>query len=149
MIRTKNNPKYIPEKNIKKTKLYKSIFNIKIIIKRKDIETIEENIKKYGFSSRVASVRYARIPVLELKDENKAFKAIFEEAKRAIEKDGAEAIVLGCTGMSTLAKRLHKKLRVPVIDPAVASLKLAESYISMGLTTSLLAYETPLKKEII
>ena len=125
-----------------------SRFSVVTVLKS-TADTIKENIRKYGFSSRVASVRFARIPVLELKDEKKAFKAIFDEAKAAIDRDCAEAIALGCTGMSSLAGRLNRELGVPVIDPAVASLKLAEVYVSMGLATSNIAYEVPSEKEIL
>jgi len=123
-------------------------FSIVTVLKS-TADAIKENISKYGFSSRVASVRFARIPVLELRDERKAFTAILKEAKISIEKDGAEAIVLGCTGMSSLAKKLNQVLKVPVIDPAVASLKLAEVYVKMGLKTSNIAYKISLKKEIL
>ncbi len=125
-----------------------SRFSVVTVLKS-TADTIKENIRKYGFSSRVASVRFARIPVLELKDEKKAFKAIFDEAKAAIERDSAEAIALGCTGMSSLTGRLNRELGVPVIDPAVASLKLAEIYVSMGLASSNIAYEVPSEKEIL
>ena len=110
---------------------------------------IRENISKYGFESRVASVRCANVPVLELNDEEKAFRAILKESKTAIEEEGAEAIVLGCTGMSPLARRLQKELAVPVVDPAVASLKLAEIFVSMDITTSGTAYETQREKRIL
>jgi len=120
-----------------------------ITVLKSTADAIKENIKKYGFSSRVASVRYARVPVLELKDEHKSFQAILKESKIAIERDGAEAIALGCTGMSSLAKRLHDELRIPVIDPAVASLRLAELYVNMQLTSSELAFQTPTPKTII
>lgn len=111
-------------------------------------ETIRENIRKYGFESRVASVRYAHIPVLDLADEKKALDGILKEAKIAIENEGAEAIVLGCTGMSSLTQRLQRSLGVPVIDPAVAALKLAETYVGMGLSPSKVAYEAPSEKKL-
>ncbi len=123
-------------------------FSIVTVLKS-TADVIKENISKYGFSSRVASVRFARIPVLELLDERKAFTAILKEAKISIEKDGAEAIVLGCTGMLSLAKKLEQELGIPVIDPAVASLKLAEVYVSMGLTSSNISYEDSSEKEIL
>jgi len=119
-----------------------------ITVLKSTAKTIGENIGKYGFGSRVASVRHADIPVLDLKNERKAFTAILREAKRAIDEDGAEAIVLGCTGMSSLAIKLQKKLGIPVINAATASLKLAELYVSAGLIKSGIAYEKPSKKEI-
>jgi allantoin racemase len=120
-----------------------------VTVLKSTADAIKENIQKYGFSSRVASVRYAQIPVLELKDEQKSFQAILKESKIAIDLDGAEAIALGCTGMSSLAKRLHDELRIPVIDPAVASLKLAELYGNMQLASSERAFQTPTPKTVI
>lgn len=120
-----------------------------VTVMKSTADAIKENIRKYGFETRLASVRVANIPVLDLQNEKKAFDAILKEAKAAIDHEGAEAIVLGCTGMSSLAKRLQESLGVPVIDPAVASLKLAEVYLNMGLTTSQIAYEHPGGKEIL
>ena len=123
-------------------------FSIVTVLKS-TADAIKENVATYGFQSRVASVRYARIPVLDLKDEDKAFEAIARESRIALEKDGAEAIVLGCTGMSSLTPRLMRELSVPVIDPANSALKLAEIYVQMGLRTSKLAYESPSEKEVL
>jgi allantoin racemase len=119
-----------------------------VTVLKSTAQTIGENISKYGFVSRVASVRHANIPVLDLKNERKAFAAILKEAKGAIEEDGAEAIVLGCTGMSSLAKKLQDRIKVPVVDPAAASLRLAELYVREGLIKSRIAYGEPSKKAI-
>jgi allantoin racemase len=123
-------------------------FSIVTVLKSTANE-IRENIRKYGFESRVSSVRCADVPVLELNNEEKAYRAILKESKIAIEEEGAEVIALGCTGMSPLARRLQKELDVPVIDPAVAALKLAEIFVSMGITTSRLAYEAQKEKTIL
>lgn len=120
-----------------------------VTVLKSTADEIRENIHKYGFDTRVSSVRCADVPVLELNDEEKAFRAILTEAKKAIEIEGAEAIALGCTGMSPLARRLQKELDVPVIDPAVAALKLAEIFVSMGITSSRLAYEAQRDKTIL
>jgi len=120
-----------------------------ITVLKSTADEIKENISKYGFESRVSSVRCADVPVLELNDEEKAYIAILAESKKAITEEGAEAIVLGCTGMSPLAKRLQKELDMLVIDPAVAALKLAEIFVSMGITTSKVAYEAQRDKKIL
>jgi allantoin racemase len=123
-------------------------FSIVTVLKS-TADRIKENVAAYGFQGRVASVRYARVPVLDLKYEDKAFSAIAGEARKAVAEDGAEAIVLGCTGMSSLTERLVKKLGVPVVDPATASLKLAELYVSMKLRTSKVAYEAQPDKTVL
>lgn len=120
-----------------------------VTVLRSTADEIRENISRYGFGGRVASVRNANVPVLDLKNEEKAYNAILRESEIALREDGAEAIVLGCTGMSSLAKKLQESLQVPVIDPAIASMKLAEMYISMGLTTSSVAYEPARDKMVL
>ncbi len=115
------------------------LFSI-VTVMESTAEAIWDNLAKTGLACRVASVRVARIPVLELNDQDRAFVAISEQAEIALKRDGAQAIVLGCTGMSQLAGRLQDRLGVPVIDPAVAGLKLAEAYVQMGLTSSRIAY---------
>jgi len=120
-----------------------------VTVLKSTADAIKDNIRKYNFQGRVASVRYTRVPVLELHDEKKAYSAILREAKKAVEDDGAEAVALGCTGMSGYTKKLSEELGVPVIDPAVASLKLAEIYVNMGLTSSKIAFKNQSEKEIL
>lgn len=103
----------------------------------------ENNINKYCIQNRVASVRSTNIPVLDVQDETKSYNAILEESRKAINLDGAQAIVLGCTGMSLLVPRLQKDLGVPVIDPRRASIHMAISLVSMGLSNSKLAFMKP------
>ena len=103
-------------------------------------EAIKENLAQTGLAGRVASVRVAHIPVLELADQERAFTAILAQARSAIDNDGAQAIVLGCTGMSQVAERLQKELDLPVIDPAAAAIQLAQVYVRMGLTGSRATY---------
>jgi allantoin racemase len=60
-------------------------------------------------------------------------------------------LVLGCTGMMGVAKEMEKLLKrdgydVPVVNPVAASLKLAESLVSMKLKQSRLTYMPPPKK---
>lgn len=109
---------------------------------------IKDCIRSYGLESRVASVRFADIPVLELENLGLAKEAIYREARRAIDEDGADVIVLGCTGMSLVTKHLRKEVEVPVVDPAVAALTMAESLVKMGLSHSKVCYLSPPEKEV-
>jgi Asp/Glu/hydantoin racemase len=49
--------------------------------------------------------------------------------------------------MSSLARKLQDRLAVPVVDPAAASLRLAELYVKEGLIKSRIAYGAPSMKE--
>jgi len=110
---------------------------------------IGDRIRTYEFQGRVTSVRFANVPVLDLEHTDQAAEAILQEARKAIDEDGADVIVLGCTGMSPVAAFLQQQLEVPVVDPAVAALTLAESLVRMRLSHSKKCYLTPPKKEIV
>jgi allantoin racemase len=72
-----------------------------------------------------------------------------EASQLAIQVDGAEAICLGCAGMSGLEQQLENRLGVPVIDAVAAAVKMAESLVSLGKTTSKqLTYRSPEQKSI-
>lgn len=60
----------------------------------------------------------------------------FAMAKRAIEEDLAEVIVLGCAGLTGMDKGLQKKLGVPVLDGVISALMLAVGFIRYGVSTS-------------
>ena len=101
---------------------------------------ISDHLKMYGFSSRVASVRSANVPVLALEDEQEAEEHLYAAARKAIDEDGAQAIVLGCTGMMAMRDSLEKRLGVPVIEPYSAAIQFAASLVRMKLRQSRLSY---------
>ena len=103
----------------------------------RSIVPIERNLAKYGLIARCARVRAAEVPVLSLEEEGSpARQRIEDEIARALDEDGAEAIVLGCAGMADLAKALGDKFGVPVLDGVVCAVALAESAARLGLRTS-------------
>lgn len=110
---------------------------------------ISDRIRTYELQQRVASVRFANVPVLELENADRATESILKEARKAIDEDSADVIVLGCTGMSSVAAWLQERLEVPVVDPAVAALMLAECMVRMGLSQSKRCYPPPPTKEIL
>ncbi|MGG1659998.1 aspartate/glutamate racemase family protein [Brevibacillus sp. NRS-1366] len=115
------------------------------------VPMIENISTTLGLRSKLASVRYVNIPVLELVDKKKMEEALFEEMILAIEQDQAHALILGCTGMLGVATSLQESLKergydVPVIDPSFAALKMTEGLIAMNVKQSGLTYMTPTKK---
>lgn len=115
----------------------------------------EEVIARYGLESRLASVRAANIPVLDLKHgEIDLADILFHTSVQAIEEDDAHVIVLGCTGMAGIASQVGKHLatnnyRVPVIDPGIAALKLTEALVDMRISHSKRTYPRPPAKELV
>lgn len=110
----------------------------------------EHLLQRYGYHHLCSGVRATDIPVLELESLSvQTYQLLADECRKAIEEDGAEAIVLGCAGMSDLANELSEQLNVPVIDGVAAAVKLAESLHQLKLTTSKSGqYAAPLVKPI-
>ncbi|MEY2192010.1 allantoin racemase [Bacillus sp. OV166] len=118
------------------------------------VPMIENISKTLGVNGNLASVRYVNIPVLEVHDKDRLKRELYEEMIKAIEQDGAHALVLGCTGFMGVAAELQKRLKqngfdVPVIDPVFAATRLLESLITMGVKQSRLTYMTPPSKQRI
>ena len=108
---------------------------------------IDNLVRRYGMGGR-AKVRASDIPVLQLEDPaSGAIGKLRAEIERALAEDGAEAIVLGCSGMTDLARELQDIYGVPVVDGVAAAVKQAEALVSLGLSTSKRgSYASPLAK---
>ena len=103
----------------------------------RSVPALQHNLQRYGLASRCVSVRASDVPVLELENEHgDARKRIGDEIEKAITQDKAEAIVLGCAGMTDLAADFQNTYQVPVLDGVVCAVKLCESMASLGLKTS-------------
>ncbi len=128
---------------------------ISILVGRsKWIPEMHENVVKYGFEDRFASFRKLRMTVSEFqKDPVCTEERILEEARKAVEEDGADVIVLGCTIEFGFYKKVQDELGVPVIDALVAPLRYAEMLADIRLRqnwgiSNALGYETPDRAEM-
>jgi len=91
-------------------------------------------VKKQGIESRLASAIGIDIPVLEMgATAQTTVNKIVKAAELAINRDGAEVIVLGCTGMVSVAQAVRERLSVPVVEPAATTFKMAELLVKLGL----------------
>lgn len=111
----------------------------------------EHLLHKYGYVQHCSGVRATDIPVLALEEiQPEAYNQLKEECLKAIQEDGAEAIVLGCAGMSALVARLQDELSAPVIDGVTAAVKWAEAIHQLGIKTSKIGqYADPVSKPYI
>jgi allantoin racemase len=93
----------------------------------------------YGLGSKFASYRSIGIDASRLYPETTSDDMVLEKtieaSKKAIEEDGAEIIIPGCTLIgSVITKKLEnpeKVLGVPVIDGMVAGFKLCEMMVDL------------------
>jgi len=110
--------------------------------------SIRHNINAMGLKERCACVRAVDIPVLDLDTRPEVEERIYQECRQAITIDAADVIVLGCTGMARLAKRLGERLPIPVVEPGAAGVKLAEVLAALRLRPSRMAYPRPAPKPV-
>lgn len=107
----------------------------------------EKTLTEYHLWPRVASLRSinTRPDLAELLagKEEVVFAKLLEQAKAAIEEDGADVIVLGSTTMHQSHAYLAENLSVPVVNPGQVSYKLCEMMLGLGLTHSKRAYPAP------
>lgn len=94
------------------------------------LPVLEDNVKAYGFPESCVGVRASGVPVLALEDENIDTDMFIEqEIQAAIKEDGCSCIVLGCAGMTGLVEKLERTVPIPIIDPVVAAVNLAEATV--------------------
>ena len=112
------------------------------------VRPLEHLVSKYGASSQCV-VRAAGVRTLDFEGGNAkaAYAALKKQAEICLADDHAEAIVLGCAGMTDIANLLTEELWVPVIDGVSAAVKMIEAMAFLGLRTSKAgAYAKPLLK---
>jgi len=98
-----------------------------LVGRRKWIPKMHENVVKYGFSDQLASFKSLDMGVYDFqKDPAKTAQRMRDAAREAVEVDGAEVIILGCTIEFGFYKELQEELGVPVIDAILAPFKYAE-----------------------
>ncbi len=97
----------------------------------------EHLVSRYGFGEHCKRIRTTPMRVLDLAESpDTAIAKVIAECRLAMEEDKAEAIVLGCAGMSAHRAFIEREIGIPVIDGTVAALKLCEAMVDMRLGTS-------------
>jgi len=96
----------------------------------------------------LASVRSLDLSVAQSDaDPEGTIKTLLEVVGRAVERDGAEVVVLGCAGMAGYTEALEREHGVIVVDPCAVALKMAEAFARLGLRQSKLGhYAAPPEK---
>ena len=105
-------------------------------------------ITKSGLEKRFAKTCVINMPVLHLGDIKLLVEALVDESKKAIEEDGAGAIILGCTAMTGVKEEVEKAIGdgVPVLESAQSALVMLETFVRMGLNHSRKNYMSPRSK---
>ena len=105
-------------------------------------------LDELGLHHKCASVRAIEVApdnhaLLSGKEED-VFPLLEAAARRAIEEDGAEVIILGSTTMHQSHAWLCQRLPVPVINPGPLSYKMVEAALGLNLSHSRQGYPKPM-----
>lgn len=112
------------------------------------VPSLEKLARANGLDSRLASVRAVQVPVLDLaRTRESSVRAFVEEGRKAITEDRADVLLPGCMSMAFLgvAESAQEELKIPVLNPAIVALKMAELQVSAGIAHSKRAFPTPPK----
>lgn len=114
------------------------------------VPTREVHVRLRGLESAFASAPAMNMPVLEMDANPAEAKAcILEFARKAVQQDGAEVIVLGCAGLTGYAEDIERELGAVVLDPTSVAFKVAEAIADLGLRHSKVRrFARPPAKEI-
>jgi Asp/Glu/hydantoin racemase len=105
-------------------------------------------LDELGLHHKCASVRAIEVApdnqaLLSGKEED-VFPLLEAAARRAIDEDGAEVIILGSTTMHQSHAWLSQRLPVPIINPGPLSYKMVEAALGLGLSHSRQGYPKPM-----
>src|SRR5262245_13625618 len=120
-----------------------------VVGRRKWIPKMSDNLLPYGLERKLASFRSVDMGIPDvLADPELFFDRVLEEARRAVDEDGAEVVVLSEIATPAFWERARRELPVPLVDPGVACWKWAELaadlYLRLGLSHSkVYGYEAP------
>ncbi len=108
-----------------------------ISVRKKAEPMFEQKVATLGLKDKFAGAVGINIGVNRLlADRDITAAEILKAANKLIKELNAEVVVLGCTGMLSFAEDIRSKLKVPVVEPAVTALKMAEALIDLRLTHS-------------
>lgn len=125
-----------------------------LVGRRKWIPVMLENVERYGQKHKLASFVPLDMGVLDFQQDHSVTEdRMTRAARKAVEEDGAEVLILGCTMEYGFCAKLQDLLGVPVLDATITPFKYAEFRAELkkryGWTHSKKnAYESPPENEI-
>jgi len=133
-----------------------AVLTASLISVRWSIVTVSKNAipylwtlaRKVGVESKIASIRRIDTPLISLMDEGLITERLLLQSEKAMDEDGAEAIILGCTGMGRVAQAIAQRLAakgkpIPVVNPTASAIGFLELFIRSGISQSPQTYLGP------
>jgi len=96
-----------------------------IAISQRSIARHKRYLLQMGLSDRLAGERPLEMSVAETASGERTLRRMVDIGRQLRDRDGAEAIVMGCAGMARHRQPLEGALGIPVIDPTQAAVTMA------------------------
>jgi allantoin racemase len=96
-----------------------------IAIRQRSIARHVRYLRQMGLIDRLAGERPLEMSVAETASGDKTLDRMTAVGRELKERDGADAIIMGCAGMARHRRPLEQALDIPVIDPTQAAVTMA------------------------
>ena len=105
-------------------------------------------VRRLGLSDRFVSEWGAGFTVASIPENaEKVVAQLVRAAKEMQEQDEPDVLILGCTGLSMVAELVAPKVGIPLVDPSIAALSMAQALVLSKFKQSRKSYPRPGKKE--
>jgi allantoin racemase len=97
----------------------------------------QDLVRLYGFEAKCASVRAINVNVEEcVTNRGTTLAELGAEIRKIVAEDRADVVILACAGLCGYDADLSRLAGIPVLDPVAVAVKVAESFVSLGLAQS-------------
>lgn len=111
------------------------------------IPSVEERVARLIPSNKYF-IYPCNIPVLEIpKNPDRTIAVLTDIIERSKKQDRADTAILACLSMRGMAGPVQEKVKIPVIDPTIAAVTMAQAIVQMKLTQAKGAYPFPPAKK--
>jgi allantoin racemase len=105
-------------------------------------------VRRLGLSDRFVSEWGAGFTVASIpQNPEKIVAQLVRAAKEIQEQDEPDVLILGCTGLSRVVDLVAPKVEIPLVDPSIAALSMAQALLLSKFKQSRKSYPRPGKKE--
>lgn len=88
-------------------------------------------IRAYGYESFLAGDRSLDLGVAALADADHSIERLVDLGSTLRDRDGAEALILGCASMGIYRPKIEAELGLPVVDPVQAAIVRAHGLLAL------------------
>jgi allantoin racemase len=103
-----------------------------IAISQRSIARHLRYLRQMGLADRFAGERPLEMSVAETAGGEQTLARMVEVGRQLKERDGAEAVIMGCAGMARHRAPLEAALGIPVIDPTQAAVTMALGAVQLA-----------------